>query len=427
MQAQEINQQLLEGAYNGDICHIYSCTEEQIRPYIQRIANTVNEFEAFYGKGRKLYVFSAPGRTEICGNHTDHQRGKVLTASVTLDIIGVVALSQQPMIRLKSAGFPEDVVYLNKNIQCKPATSTALIQGVVAKFSELGYSIRGFDVYTVSNVFTGSGLSSSAAFEVLVGTIINHLFCNVQESPLTIAQIGQFAENYFFGKPSGLMDQAASSIGGLIKIDFKNEKEPRVDSVALDLEQHGYALCIIDTHSSHAKLTNDYAEIPQDMKAVARYFGKDVLSEVDPQLFYSCISSLRSQGNDRAILRAIHFFAENDRVDNIFEALQSRQINRFLDLIIDSGRSSFCYLQNIYSRSSPLRQSVSLALAMCEHLLSSKHGAWRVHGGGFAGTVQAFVPVDILPDFIVKMNDVFGLNSCYHLKIRPLGGTKLIG
>ena len=362
------------------------------------------------------------------GNHTDHQRGRVLAASVNLDVIAVVSVSEGNQVQVKSEGYPMDALNAAeldlKKEECN--SSLALIRGIISKFTQLGYHIGGFDAYTTSNVLAGSGLSSSAAFEVLIGTIVNDLFCGGKESALKIAQIGQYAENVYFGKPCGLMDQAASSVGGFVTIDFKNAEEPKVEQVHFNFAECGYALCIIDTKGSHSDLTPDYAAIPAEMRKVAAFFGKEVLSEVSEEEFYRNMAAVREKAGDRAVLRAIHFFADNARVLKEVAALKHNDFDMFKQQIIESGYSSYMYLQNVFSPSHVQEQGVSLTLALCQKLLGGRGGAYRVHGGGFAGTVQSFVPVGYLSEFVEKMETVFGEGSCHTLSIRPVGGTKIL-
>lgn len=303
-------------------------------------------------------------------------------------------------------------------------TTSALIRGVVARFVQLGCEVKGFDAYCESSVLPGSGLSSSAAFEVLIGTIINHLFFDGKVSPAEVAQIGQYAENVFFGKPCGLMDQTASAVGNLVTIDFCDKDHPEIRSVDFDFASCGHALCIIDTRGSHADLTDEYAAIPNEMKAIAAQFGKDALIQVSEADFYGAIPALRESCGDRAVLRAMHFYQENARVPQQVAALEQGDFQRFLQLVGESGRSSYMYLQNVVSCGSKEHQNVALALAMCEHFLQGK-GACRVHGGGFAGTVQAFVPFEMLEDFCAGMDGVLGAGACHVLTIRPCGGVEI--
>jgi galactokinase len=370
--------------------------------------------------------FSAPGRTEIGGNHTDHQRGRVLAAAVNLDTQAAVRENGTNTIQVLSQGYPMCCVDLSdpepKALEVN--STNALIRGVAAVFARQGCPVRGFDAYVTSTVLPGSGLSSSAAFEVLVGTIINSLFFEGKATMPEIAAIGQYAENVYFGKPCGLMDQMASAVGGLVAIDFAERDKPVVQSVDFDFSTCGHALCIIDTHASHADLTEEYAAVPGEMKAVAAYFGKDVLTQVPADEFYAAIPALREQCGDRAVLRSIHFYEENQRVVKQAAALRQGDFPAFLALIKESGRSSWLYLQNVIVCGSVAHQDVALVLALCEKYLQGR-GAYRVHGGGFAGTVQAFVPFDLLDDFRSGLEAVLGQDSCHVLTIRPIGGTEL--
>lgn len=419
-----VKESFLNGKYDDSLQRLYVCTADDFPAYRSRFAKAIASFEDLYGANREISVFSAPGRTEIGGNHTDHQRGRVLAASVNLDVIAIAAPNGTNTVRVHSEGYPEDCVSL---MQLMPLAeeinhSAALIRGICARFKEFGYPVQGFDAYTTSNVLSGSGLSSSAAFEVLIGTIVNHLFCEEKETALSVAQIGQSAENRYFGKPCGLMDQAASSVGGCIQIDFANKESPQIIPVPFDFTKSGHALCIIDTKCSHNDLTPDYAAIPQEMSAVAAYFGKEVLREVDELEFYQQITALRNATNDRAVLRAIHFFTDNAHVLQETAALEQNDFERFKHLIRASGISSSQYLQNIYSSSQPLQQGVSIVLALCQRYLEPVGGAWRIHGGGFAGTVQAFVPLDYMDEFTHNMELTLGKGTCHNLRIRPVGG-----
>ena len=394
----------------------------------KRYGGAVKAFVDCFGDRADLRLFSAPGRTEIGGNHTDHNHGRVLAASVNLDVVAVVSENDSNLIRVKSEGYPQDTVDISslEVVEQEKNTSAALIRGMCSRFRQLGYSTGGFDAYTTSNVLQGSGLSSSASFEVLLGTAMNALFCGGKETSLSIAQISQYTENVYFGKPSGLMDQSASSIGGFITIDFENREAPRVERIDFDFAHCGYTLCIIDTHGSHANLTPDYAAIPEEMKSVAACFGKEVLRQVPEAEFYDRLPQLRKLVGDRAVLRAIHFYGDNQRVLRQVEALRAGDFDLFKTLVIESGASSYQYLQNVFSTSYPGEQGVSVTLALCERLLKSRGGAWRVHGGGFAGTVQTFVPMDYVETFREKMDAVLGEGSCHLLSIRPVGGTQVL-
>ena len=382
-------------------------------------------FAAAFGGAPERY-FSAPGRTEIGGNHTDHQRGRVLAAAVNLDTVAAVRVNGTDTIRILSQGYPlceVDVKELTPRAD-EINTTLALIRGVAARFAQLGCEVRGFDAYCESTVLPGSGLSSSAAYEVLIGTIINHLFFEGKVSQAEVAQIGQYAENVFFGKPCGLMDQTASAVGNLVTIDFFDKEHPVIQPVNFDFSACGHALCIIDTRASHADLTDEYAAIPNEIKAVCAHFGKEVLSQIDEAEFYAAIPALRTSCGDRAVLRAVHFYQDNARVPRQVAALEAGDFAAFLKLVKESGHSSYMYLQNVIPAGYTQHQDVAIALALCEHYLQGK-GAYRVHGGGFAGTVQAFVPFEILEDFRAGIDSALGEGACHVLSIRPQGGVEM--
>jgi len=382
-------------------------------------------FSAIFG-GQPQRYFSAPGRTEIGGNHTDHQRGRVLAAAVNLDTVAAVRVNGSDQIRIQSQGYPmcEICVKELKPIAQEINTTAALIRGVAARFAELGCEVKGFDAYCESTVLPGSGLSSSAAYEVLIGTIINNLFFDGRIRQPEIAMIGQYAENVFFGKPCGLMDQTASAVGGLVTIDFADKDHPDIRSVRFDFSACGHALCIIDSRASHADLTDEYAAIPQEMKTVCDHFGKEVLTQVPEEDFYTAIPALREKCGDRAVLRAVHEYQENKRVTAQVAALESGDFDTFLKLIKESGFSSWMYLQNVIPAGYKAHQDMAVALALCEKYLCGR-GAYRVHGGGFAGTVQAFVPFDLLESFRVGIDAVLGDGACHVLSIRPQGGVEM--
>lgn len=372
------------------------------------------------------YQFSAPGRTEIGGNHTDHQHGCVLAAAVNLETVADVALNGSDNIWIQSDGYPTIKVDLNDlSIHDNERNTTAaLVRGVAAAFAERGAKLQGFDAVVRSNVLSGSGLSSSAAFEVLIGTICNELFFDKKLSAVEIARIGQFAENVYFGKPCGLMDQTASSVGGMVFIDFENPDTPKVERIDFDLNAAGYALCIIDSGADHADLTDEYASIPMEMKQVCAFFGKELLRQIPEEDFFAALPDIRREVTDRAILRAIHIYQENKRVMKQIEALKSGDMDAFLQLVKESGRSSWMYLQNITPTGAVQHQEMAVALAMCDILLQGR-GAYRVHGGGFAGTVQAFVPLDMLDKFKSGIEKILGKDKCHVLNIRPQGGIQI--
>ena len=396
--------------------------DTQMKRYEKLIDDYMKEFP-----GCPLGLFSAPGRTEVGGNHTDHQYGRVLAASVGMDAAAAAGKREGEVVFL-SEGFHIDPVSLDDlSIQeSEKNSSEALIRGVLAGFKERGYKIGGFQAVSNSNVLRGSGISSSAAFEVLVGTILNNLYNDGQVPAEEIAKIGQYAENVYFGKPCGLLDQMACAVGNFVTIDFKDPKDVVVEQVDFDFNHSGIALCLVDTHQDHADLSDEYGLMPSEMKDVAAYFGCDVLRQVDPDQFYRALPQVRKQiGNDRAILRAMHFFAEDARVPQQVQALKDHDLNRFFELIVESGYSSYMYLQNVSSPNNTANQALALALGLSEKMLKGK-GAWRVHGGGLAGTIQAFVPQEMLQDYINMINHVFGEGSCHVLTIRPMGGVQLI-
>ena len=382
-------------------------------------------FAAAFGGTPERY-FSAPGRTEIGGNHTDHQRGRVLAAAVNLDTRAAVKLNGTNVIRILSKGYPLCQVDLSEltPVESEINTTMALIRGVAARFTQMGCKVEGFDAYCESTVLPGSGLSSSAAYEVLIGTIINHMFFDGKVSQPEVAMIGQYAENVFFGKPCGLMDQMASSVGNLITIDFFDKENPVIESVNFDFASCGHALCIIDSGADHADLTDEYAAVPGEIKAVAACFGKEVLTQIDEAEFFARIPELRKTCGDRAVMRAIHFYQENARVPHQVAALQEGNFEGFLNLVKQSGYSSYMYLQNVIPAGYKEHQDVAVSLALCEHYLAGR-GAYRVHGGGFAGTVQAFVPFDILDAFKAGMDAALGEGACHILSIRPQGGVEM--
>ncbi len=421
----ELKQKLAGAEYEGVFARNYK--KEDIEAQKQRYIKIVTKFEEFFGLDREVEMFSAPGRTEVGGNHTDHNHGCVLAASVNLDAVAAVSANSENIVRVKSEGYKIDAVDL-KELGVMPSErgkSEALIRGVCAAFKNRGYNIGGFDAATASDVLSGSGLSSSAAFEVLLGTILNHLYNGGKISAVEIAQIAQFAENEYFGKPCGLMDQMACSVGGFVKIDFKDPALPVIEKLEFDFASSNHALCIVDTGGDHSDLTDEYAAVRGEMEAVAAKFGKGVLRDVDRAEFEKNISVIRDVAGDRAALRAMHFYNENDRVAKLADALKSGDFEAFKKLIIESGFSSYMYNQNVYTCRAPENQPVSVALAICQQVLNGK-GAWRVHGGGFAGTIQAFVPVELLEEFKSKICAVFGEKACYVLNIRPDGGIKVI-
>ncbi len=416
-----------EGAYDDSFRALYNADEAGVAHQRERYVAAIKRFETLYGVDREVSLYSAPGRTEIGGNHTDHNNGIVMAAAVNLDIIAVVSQNNSSIVRVKSHGFRDaDVVDLAQSEvnEREFGRSSSLIRGVAARICQLGGKAEGFDAYTTSDVLRGSGLSSSAAFEVVIGAIFNGEFNNFRFTPVEIAQISQYAENVYFGKPSGLMDQTASSVGSAITIDFADPNAPVVEEVAFDLSSYGLSLCITDTKGSHADLTDDYAAIRSEMEQVAGLFGKKVLREVEEGRFFGEIARVRESVGDRAVLRAIHFFAECRRAVALRDAVKAGDIERFKKLIIDGGHSSFEYNQNAYSIKHPQEQGVAVGVALSQHVLEGA-GAWRLQGGGFAGTIQAFVPADRLEQYIGTMESAFGKGSCYVLSVRNYGAIRV--
>ena len=401
--------------------------EKMLSAQQERYAKAEKAFEELFGSVENLMIFSASGRTEVGGNHTDHNRGKVLAAAVGLDVIAFVTPTDDGIITVKSEGFPQDTVD-TADLSVKEEdknTSAALIRGVADGLKKDGFNIGGFKAYTTSNVLKGSGISSSAAFEVLIGTILSHIYNDGKVTAVKIAQIAQYAENAHFGKPSGLMDQMASSVGGFIEIDFADTANPVIDAISYNFAESGHSLCIVDTKGSHANLTPEYAAIPVEMKSVAKFFGKNELRDITREQLWENVAEVRKACGDRAVSRAFHFFDENERVDREAEALRGGNLDAFLNEVKASGNSSFKYLQNIFATVDPKEQGVVLGLYTAERVLNGR-GACRVHGGGFAGTIQAFVPNDLLDTFVSEMEHLFGEGSCYNLYIRPVGGTKVM-
>lgn len=421
----EVKKGIVNGQYDDLLLSIYA--DKTLIPYQRdRYENALIKFEALYGN-KDIAIYSAPGRSEVGGNHTDHQRGQVLACAVNLDAIGVVSKRDDGQIVIVSDSFvinPIDTAALDK-VDSEEGTSEALIRGVAYKMKEEGYIVGGFEAFITSDVLVGAGLSSSAAFEVLIGTIISYLYNNGKADAVFIAQASQYAENVFFGKPCGLMDQMASSVGNLINIDFKEEKNPVINKVEVEFDKFGYSLCIVDTKGSHADLTPEYAAIPTEMKEVAAFFGKDVLREVDKKEFYDNIPALRQKLGDRAVLRAHHFYNDHERVGKEVKALNKGDFEKFLKHINKSGESSYQYLQNVFATSNVKEQGVALCIGLSKMILKGE-GACRVHGGGFAGTIQAFVPNNLVAKYKKGIEKYFGEGSCHVLKVRKYGGMKVI-
>lgn len=399
--------------------------QQQILHQENRYIQALEKFIDLYGD-KEVTVYSTPGRSEVCGNHTDHQHGEVLAAAINLDMIAVVAKDEN---QIKVLSDDYDIrsidIHDTKLREDEKESSEGLIRGILSRFEQLDYHIGGFVGYMTSDVLQGSGLSSSAAFEVMIGTILSGMYNDMKIDPVTIAKIGQYSENVYFGKPCGLMDQCACSVGSLVHIDFKDQENPIVEKVNVDFSQFGHSLCIVDVHASHADLTQDYADITEELKAVDRFFDQEFLRDVDEKEFYKHLSEIREAVNDRAVLRAIHVFNENRRVQKAVQALNDDCFDTFKQTIKASGESSFKYLQNVYSNHYVDQQAVAIALALSEDILGS-HGVCRVHGGGFAGTIQAFVEDDFVSEYKAEIEKYFGAGSCHILKIRKYGGTKVI-
>ena len=423
MKPSELIKYLNDGALNK-----YSSLYADIDSAKERIIAAINSFVSSYGSDRDISVFSVPGRSEIIGNHTDHNCGEVMAGAINRDIIAVAAKNDDDVIRFRSEGYSEDSIKLadiSSPDNFRKFTSRALVAGMAQAFTAGGHAMGGYDAYSSTEVLKGSGLSSSAAFEVMVGNILNHLYNGGTVDNQEIAKYAQYSENVYFGKPCGLMDQMACAVGGFVYIDFEDNKNPVVESVDFSLADAGYSLCIVNTGGNHANLNADYASVPAEMKAVAAAFGKDVIRGLGEADILSKAAELRKSVGDRAILRAIHFVRENERVEAARNALKSSELDKFFGIVLESGRSSFEYLQNVYTTINVSEQGLSLALAVTDGYLAGKGGAYRVHGGGFAGTIQAFVKNEHLDGYIKLMNSVFGDGAAMPLNIRPKGAVRL--
>ena len=427
MKITELIQHINNGGIDEELRVLYGSDEKVLAVQRDRYLRAIEGFRKSFPDREDIRLYSAPGRSEIGGNHTDHQHGCALAAAVNLDAVAVVAFHEEGVIRVQSEGYGMSAVDLSDLSvhEEEKGKSIGIIRGIAARFDEMGVKIGGFDAYSVSDVLSGSGLSSSAAFETLIGTILDVHYNSCKAGEIEIAKIGQYAENVYFGKGSGLLDQMICSVGGFVFIDFNDTENPKVEKHSFDFDAAGYNLCITDTKGSHSDLTDDYVAVPSEMKSVAAYFGKNVLREVDEKEFFAAIPDLHGKVNDRAILRAIHFFGENSRAILEADALERGDLERFFTLYRQSAASSANLLQNLYSTSKPTEQGIPLAIAV-SRLVLGEYGAVRVHGGGFAGTIQAFVPMDKTADYAEKMNALFGEGSCYVLRIRPVGGIEII-
>jgi len=426
MKATKLVKSIDDGVLNSFFKETYG--KEEVENQKKRYTDATEQFISIYGD-REVNVFSVPGRSEISGNHTDHNYGKVLAGSINLDIIAIASKTDDSVIRIKSKGFDEDVVDIEQYTSPREDNffkSSSLIAGMARAFRDNSFKVGGYVAYTTSNVFKGSGLSSSAAFEVMIGNILNHLYNKGKVDNVEIAKMAQFAENQFFGKPCGLMDQVACAVGGFVYIDFEYPKSPKINKIDFDLTKYGYSLCIVDTGGNHADLNDDYASVPREMKQVAKECGEEVLRRVDKDNFVSHIPSLREKTGDRAILRALHFFAENERVEKQQKALSENNLDLFFKYVLESGQSSFMYLQNVFTTKNIKEQGLSLALCLTDNILKNEKAAFRVHGGGFAGTIQAFVPFKAVEGYKKQIDSIFGEGACHVLKIRNDGAIKVI-
>ena len=423
---------LQSGACDQALSTLYALdgTQTSLDKARSRACHVVQSFiDTFHpAEGAHAALFSGPGRTEIGGNHTDHQHGRVLCGSVDLDMLACAAPNGENVIRVRSEGYPALEIGLDR-LEVREEeknTSAALVRGVAARVKELGFALSGFDAYAVSTVLSGSGLSSSAAYEVLIGNILNYFCCGGKLDAVTIAKIGQYAENVYFGKPCGLMDQMGSSVGGVVSIDFADPAAPVIETVDFDLSAAGHALCIIDSGADHADLTDEYAAVPNELREICSHFGKTVLREIPEEDFFAALPALRGKYGDRAVLRAVHIYADNRRVSEQLSALRGGEFDRFLSLVNASGLSSWRYLQNIVPAGYTRHQEMAVALAVAERTLGGA-GACRVHGGGFAGTIQAFVPLELVDSFKAEIERVLGEGKCHVLHIRPQGGCVVAG
>ena len=428
----EIRQKIESGAIDATLTDGLAVPQNKITEERKRYIKTSEEFEKLYGDG-DVSVFSVGGRTEVSGNHTDHNYGRVIAASVNLDIIAFAKKRDDGIVSLTSEGFDPDFVTPDAIEAPNEETmfhSPSLIAGMERAFRDAGYKIGGFDAYTTSSVIKGSGLSSSAAFEVMVGNILNYLYNDGIVSNVEIAKMAQFSENVFFGKPCGLMDQTACAVGGFITIDFADPKSPVIEKIDFDLTKAGYNLCIVNTGGSHSDLNDDYASIPAEMKSVARELGANVLRETSADALKKALAErgdeMREKLGDRAIMRAFHFFSENERVDAQVKALKCGDLDGFMNGVVSSGSSSFKFLQNVYTTKNVSEQGLSLALCLTEDFLRGTRGVCRVHGGGFAGTIQAFVPRELTDDYAAMIDGVFGVGACHILSVRKNGACRVL-
>ena len=422
----ELKKSIESGSFDARFTELYDAGA--VAAQRERYLNALDSFASLFGDERDVNIYSVSGRSELAGNHTDHNRGKVIAASINLDIIAVASANGKTEINLKSEGFSQISLDYTKYIAPDEkhfGTSASLIAGMCQGFLANGHRIGGFDAYCTSSVLRGSGLSSSAAFEDMIGNILNHEFNAGEVSNVEIAQLAQYAENVFFGKPCGLMDQVACAYGGIVSIDFEDTKNPRIEKIDFDLTKAGYNLCIVDTGGNHADLTDDYASVPTEMKTVASLLGTSVLRECKRDDVIARATEIREKLGDRALMRAIHFFDENERVDLMKNALKGGDLNAYFGGVIASGKSSFCYLQNVYTTKNIAEQGLSLALCLTDGFMRGREGAFRVHGGGFAGTIQAYIKENDVEEYRALMDSVFGSGACLVLRVRADGAIKV--
>ena len=426
MKIYDLKNQILDGSFDAKFTELYDAS--QVAAQRERYINALDSFASIFGNERDVNLYSVAGRSELAGNHTDHNCGKVIAASINLDIIAVASQNGTNTINLKSEGFNQlsiDFTEYSEPNSEHFGTSASLIAGMCRGFSDNGYSIGGFDAYCTSSVLRGSGLSSSAAFEDMIGNILSHEFNNSEVSNVEIAKLAQYSENVFFGKPCGLMDQVACAYGGIVSIDFEDTKNPKIEKIDFDLTKAGYNLCIVDTGGNHADLTDDYASVPAEMKSVAALLGNTHLRPCDEKSILANAKIIREKCGDRALMRAIHFFRENGRVDIMKNALKNNELNTYFAGVLESGKSSFCYLQNVYTTKNVSEQGLSLALCLTEGFMKGKDGAFRVHGGGFAGTIQAYITESDVEEYRALMDSVFGEGACLVLRVRQDGAIKV--
>ena len=424
----ELSNYIKEGKLDEKLKDIY-VDGNKLAYQRDRYVESLSEYAKIFANGNcdaEVSIYSAPGRSEIGGNHTDHQHGNVLAASINDDALAIVGNKNSDKVRVLSRGYDMITIDMDKleKDDSEEGTTVAIIKGVIYGIKQAGYEIGGFDAYITSDVLSGSGLSSSAAFETIIGTIISGMYNEMKIDAVEIAKLGQYAENVYFGKPCGLMDQMACSVGSLCQIDFKDPENPVIDRVEFDLAAQGYSLCITDTKGSHADLTPDYAAVPFEMKQAAACFGKEVLRDVSKEELMSGINKIRKECGDRAALRALHFVAEDERAVLEAKALKEGDFDEFLKLFKASGDSSFKYLQNVYTNHDVMHQNVSVGLCVSEAVLGNS-GVARVHGGGFAGTMQAFVKNEKVEEYKKAMDELYGEGSCNVLMIRKYGGIKV--